>query len=278
MNFSEKLSRNLVRNMFKKTLGQLTTYQTVCLFLGGWLTLFSQSTPAQAQIHNRRVMLAQARVWEVVPPPPNLSPIPQSPQPIIIPQVQQTQPLQWNAPNQNTQRYQSTRSTSYNQNSELYLVYVDNNSNQLQRVRQIEPTAYLRQYNGRSVIQSGSFSKQSNAQLRVRELELNGISGAQVVRSANGQVVGYSSNGGNSRQRENPRSYYVTIPASSQQLNAIANQIRQNTGRYDIVLERQQPRGPHVAVGPFNQRADAEQWNSYLRKLGLGNARVYYGR
>lgn len=262
--------------MFRQILGQLTTYQTVYLFLGG--LLISHSTPVQAQIHNSGVMLAQAKVWEVVPPPPNLSPIPQSPQTIIIPQVQQTQPLQWTAPNQNTRRYQSVRANSYNQKSELYLVYVDNNYQQLRRVRQIEPSAYVRQYNGRSVIQSGSFSKQSNAELRVRELQSNGISGVQVVRAGNGQAVGYFPGGGNSRQRENPRYYYVTIPASSQQLSAIANQIRQNTGRYDIVLERQQPRGPHVAVGPFTQRADAEQWNSYLRKLGLGNARVYYGR
>ncbi|WP_026100382.1 hypothetical protein [Fortiea contorta] len=239
-----------------------SSYQMVPLFLGGWLTLMVQSTPVQAQM----------RVWEAVPPPPNLAPIPQSSQPIVIPQVE------WNAVNQNVPRSQTVRSNSYSQNSELYLVYVDNNYNQLQRVRQIEPGAYIRQHNGRSVIQSGSFNRLSNAQQRVRELESNGIRGAQIVRESSGQTVGNFNSGGNPRPRENPRSYYAIIPAGAQQLNAIANQIRQNTGRYEIVLERQQPRGPHVAVGPFNQRADAEQWNSYLRKMGFGNARVYYGR
>ncbi|AFY33565.1 SPOR domain-containing protein [Calothrix sp. PCC 7507] len=270
--------------MFTQISGKFTAYQTVLLFLGGWLTLLSQSTPVQAQIPNNGVILAQARVWGAVPPPPNLSPIPQSPQPIVIPQVQQTQPLQWSSSPQNIPGYQSVQSNSYNQNSELYLVYVDNNYQQLQRVKQIEPTAYVRQYNGRSIIQSGSFSKQSNAERRVRELEFNGIRGAQVVRAGSGQQVMYPNSTAyydprpNNQPRENPRAYYVTIPAKSEQLSAIANQIRQNTNRYDIVLERQQPRGPHVAVGPFTQRSDAEQWNSYLRKQGFGNARVYYGR
>ncbi len=254
--------------MFKQISGQFTVSQIVPLFLGGWLTLLFQSTPVQAQIHKHGILLAQMRVFEALPPAPqNLSPIPRSSQPVIVPQVKQNIP-----------RYQSLRTNSYNQNSPLYSVYVDNNYNQLQRVKQIEPTAYIRQYNGRSVIQSGSFSKQSNAERRARELASNGISGTQIVRAGSGQTVGYFRSGGNSLQLENRRSYYVTIPAKSEQLNAIANQIRQNTNRYDIVATRQQPRGAHVAVGPFAQRSEAEEWNSYLRKQGFGNARVYYGR
>ncbi|MBW4646210.1 MAG: hypothetical protein KME23_25000 [Goleter apudmare HA4340-LM2] len=270
--------------MLSQISGQLTTYQMVSLLLGGCLTLFSYSIPAQAQIHSSGALLAQRKVFEALPPPPNLSPIPQNSQPIVIPQVQQAQTFEWGVSNV-TPNQQPVQSSLYTQNSERYLVYVDS-SQQLQRVRQIEPTAYVRSHNGRSVIQSGSFSKASNAQQRVRELESNGIRGAQIVSATNGQAIAYANptasnnSNGNPRQqgKANANSYYVTIPAKSEQLNPIANQIRQKIGRYDIVLERQQPKGPHVAVGPFPQRSDAEEWNKYLRQMGFGDARVYYGK
>ena len=254
------------------------------LLFGGWLALIGQSTPAQAQINNSRVMLAQ--VVNNLPPPPPLQDIPTSQQPIILEQpTQLTQPVRSNSYNQYPTPYQSVQSNPYNQNlSERYLVYVDNtNYDQLQRVRSIEPRAYIRQINGRSVIQSGSFSRESNAQQRARELQLNGISGAQVVKSSNGQAIAYDTTypnyTGNNRRQETARGYFVIIPAKSAELNLIANRIRQSTGQYDGgIVERENPRGSHVAVGPFNKRQDAEQWNKYVRNLGFGNARVYYGR
>jgi len=285
------------------------TRQYILLFLGGWLALIAQSTPAQGQINNNRIMLAQ--VVNGLPPAPPMQEIPTSQQPIIL--QQPTQPMQsvrtnqvneyvnpyqsvrTNQVNEYVNPYQSVRTNQFNQNlSERYLVYVDNmNYDQLQRVRSIEPRAYIRQMNGRSVIQSGSFSRESNAQQRVRELQLNGINGAQVVRSSNGQAIvafnsysnniqnnrSYSNNIQNNRRPETTRAYYVIIPGKLAELNVIANRIRQSTGRYEGgIVERQNPRGAHVAVGPFNKRADAEQWNNYVRNLGYGSARVYYGR
>lgn len=246
--------------------------------------MISQFTPAQAQINNGRVLLAQ--VVDGLPPAPPMQEIPSSQQPIILePQVQPVQPASLNQYNQDVTPYPSVRSNQFNPNRrEIYLVFVDNlNYEQLQRIRAIEPRAYVRQYNGRSVIQSGSFSREANAQQRVRELQLSGINGVQVVRSSTGQpIASFSNNPDNiqkDRRRESASAYYVIIPAKSEELNLIANRIRQSTGRYDRgIVERQNPRGAHVAIGPFNKRTDAEQWNNYVRNLGFGNARVYYGR
>jgi hypothetical protein len=81
---------------------------------------------------------------------------------------------------------QGTQYSQYNQNFDRYFVYVDSNNYEiLQRVRQIEPNAYIRNYNGRKVIQSGVFNEQFNAQQRVKELEFNNIAGARIVNSEN---------------------------------------------------------------------------------------------
>lgn len=248
------------------------------------MALLPDATPAQAQVTKSGFLLAERTVVNSLPPPPSLQ---------TIPSRQQTQPAVWNSYNQNFQSrprmrvnqynqnfrpYQTVQANSYNWSAERYIVYVDgNNYQQLQRVRQLERSAYIRHYNGGSVIQSGAFSRQANAQQRVRELELSGIYGARIVKSSSGQQVSYSPSSRNSRPQRSTY-YYVTIPAKTRDLSAIASRIRQNSGRYDIVVERQQPLGPHVAVGPFAQRSDAERWNDYLRKLGYGNARVYYGK
>jgi hypothetical protein len=281
------------------------------LLIGGWLVLIPDSTPAQAQIHNNNRLLAQA--GEILPPPP--IPFGQQPSPQLQPvqdyQVEQnfqqpSQPVQNNQsvqdfqPTQPVQDYQfqqnfqqpsqPTQFSQYNQNFERYLVYVDGSDFQtLQAIRQIEPSAYIRQYQGRSVIQSGVFNRVSNAQQRVNELQSRGIYNARILSFANGQEINPGNPGfiGNRNPINNrPASrYYVAIPTTAEQLPAIAAQIRQNIagftqglGQSGGVLERTQPRGPHVAVGPFRERFQAEEWNRYLRKLGYSNARVYYGK
>ncbi|WP_392535528.1 hypothetical protein [Nostoc sp. C117] len=207
---------------------------------------------------------------------------------------QPTQPAQTFQPEQNFQPTQPSQYTQYNQNFERYLVYVDGSDLQtLQAIRRLEPSAYIREYQGRNVIQSGVFSRVSNAQQRVNELQSRGIYNARIISFANGQEI-TSFNGGNRNligDRSNgnvPRQvsrYYVAIPTTSEKLPGIAQQIRDNLARFsqDLgrsggVLERTQPRGPHVAVGPFADRLQAEEWNKYLRHLGYGDARVYYGK
>jgi hypothetical protein len=181
-----------------------------------------------------------------------------------------------------------------NQNFDRYFVYVDSNNYEiLQRVRQIEPNAYIRNYKGRNVIQSGVFNGQSNAQKRVRELEFNGISGAKIVNSENIEltpnysvqpVMSYNAPGyndqnyANNYQQEKRNSYYVVIPGNANNLRSLGTEIRQKVSININVFRRTQPLGTHIAVGPFSDRLEAEQWNSYLKSSGYGNARVYYGK
>ncbi|WP_100897218.1 hypothetical protein [Nostoc flagelliforme] len=284
--------------------GWKPTRKFLPLLMGGWLLV----------IPNNNVLLAQ-EAGEILPPPP--IPFGQQPSPQLQPaeplqdnqleqNFQPSQPLQNNQfePNfqppqpvqnnqfePNFQPSQSPQFSQYNQNFERYLVYVDgSDSRTLQAIRQIEPSAYIRQYQGRSVIQSGVFNRVSNAQQRVNELQSRGIYNARIISFGNGQEIDVGNgNFRGDRNNINPPKqasrYYVVIPTTQEQLPAIAEQIRQNLARFSQglgqsggVLERTQPRGPHVAVGPFPDRFQAGEWNKYLRNTGYGNARVYYGK
>ncbi|WP_265271896.1 hypothetical protein [Nostoc sp. KVJ3] len=272
--------------------------------------LISDSTPAQAQIHNNLLLAQQG--GEALPPPPipfgqqpspQLQPVQenqleqnfQPPQPLQNNPVEQNfqppQSLQNNPVEQNFQPSQPTQFSQYNnQNFERYLVYVDGSDFQtLQAIRRIEPSAYIRQYQGRNVIQSGVFNRVSNAQQRVSELQSRGIYNARIISFANGQEIQPGNSFLDDRNNINPPKqgsrYYVAIPTTQEKLSAIADQVRQNLARFSqdlgrsgAVLERTQPRGPHVAVGPFSNRFQAEEWNKYLRNIGYRDARVYYGK
>ena len=248
------------------------------LLVSGYWVLVSESSPVQAQIPDNSLFLAQATL-------PHLDDIPTSQQP--LPQLQQVQPVEFN-------QSQGRQYSQYNQDFDRYFVYVDSSNSQiLQQVRQVESSAYIRNYNGRNVIQSGVFNGQSNAQKRVRELELNGIPGARIVNSANVEVTSYNStqqvmpdgtpvynnqNYINNYQRETRNSYYVVIPSKANNLRSVGAQIQQKIGVNINVFMRTQPRGSHIAVGPFSDKLEAEQWNSYLKNSGYSNARVYYGK
>ncbi len=183
--------------------------------------------------------------------------------------------------------------SQFNQNSESYLVIVDNTDpNLLQQVRRVEPTAFEGLFIGRSVIQAGVFGQLDNAQERIRQLQDLGI-GSRIYSRNTGREID-NSYGGNSsapgtvldpiarndnRSEQRTKYYYVVIPDKLDQLFEIENQIKQSAGGNTVgVFRRNAPRGPHVAVGPFAGRLQAEQWHYYIRSLGLNNARVYYGK
>lgn len=162
--------------------------------------------------------------------------------------------------------------------SNLYRVDIFGDSSLLlSQVQQLEPEAFVRQ--GEGVIQAGVFADQFNAQSRVRALEAQGIRarvtivaagvGAELVNS--GRVLSDSP-----QDSFASRSYFVIIPGQPRDLPEIAAEVvRQGVSRA-AVSQRKAPRGPHVAVGPFDSRRDADLWSSYFRSVGM-DARVYFG-
>ncbi|MBV9387394.1 MAG: hypothetical protein JOZ78_13310 [Chroococcidiopsidaceae cyanobacterium CP_BM_ER_R8_30] len=158
--------------------------------------------------------------------------------------------------------------------NQRYLVYVDRaNSLRLQKVRQLEPNAFVRQYQGKSVIQVGVFNREADAKQRVRELKARGIS-SQIVSLSSKQATELG-------QKKSSKFYFVVIPSSRRELPLLDEKVkrlradaRDNTV---VVSQREQPMGPHVRVGPFLEREQAERWNRYLRKMGVSHGRVYYG-
>jgi hypothetical protein len=161
----------------------------------------------------------------------------------------------------------------------------------LSQIRQLEPEAFIRRD---GVIQAGVFTDRYNAQSRVRALAEQGIR-AQVTRIAAGGDASLVGSQGFSSDRSladgseelaardadflpsEGRAYFVVIPSSRNNLPDLADRVIQLGVRPNDVYQRSSPRGPHVAIGPFGDRGDANRWSTYFRSIGM-DARVYFGR
>lgn len=72
--------------------------------------------------------------------------------------------------------------------------------------------------------------------------------------------------------------YYVVIPTDASNLGTLSSQVIQLGTPPDRVQQRTEPRGPHVAVGPFADRGLANRWNDFYHQAGLSNSRVFFSR
>ena len=129
------------------------------------------------------------------------------------------------------------------------------------------------------MIQAGVFADQFNAQSRVRALESQGIRARVTIVAAGAGAESVNSGRVLSDSPQDSfasRSYFVIIPGQPRDLPEIAAEVvRQGVSRA-AVSQRKAPRGPHVAVGPFDSRGEADRWSSYFRSVGM-DARVYFG-
>jgi hypothetical protein len=200
--------------------------------------------------------------------------------------------------NQTTQYNQTSiyqNNQQYNQASDRFSVLVDAGSYNVQVlpvVKQVEPSAYIRSFGGRAVIQAGIFSRQQNAVSRIQQLLSTGLnlsnlrlfnltSGQELALTPAGQTGGFSSGGNPNQNQKRSNYYYVAIPARSNEFPKIEERIQRSLGQSlnnVAVMRRNSPRGTHIAVGPFAERSQAEKWNAAIKDAGLGNARVYYGK
>lgn len=70
--------------------------------------------------------------------------------------------------------------------------------------------------------------------------------------------------------------YYVVIPAGQDDLPNVTSRVIQLGAPADRVRSRTRPLGPHVAIGPFQDRGLAEQWSGFFRDAGYRSSRVHF--
>ena len=157
-----------------------------------------------------------------------------------------------------------------NASNMIYRVEVEGESPiLLNSVRSVEPAAFTRR--GEGVIQVGLFRNSLNAQNMVQRLSDAGIAARVVQISGNGNAFPLNVYG----EIEN-EGYFVIIPGQVESLFDIAGKVKQSGIPDNALRLRSAPNGPHVAVGPFFKRDEAERWNTYLRSTGF-DSRVYFG-
>jgi hypothetical protein len=223
--------------------------------------LFICLAPASAQQR-----LPQPQIFEELPPssPSSLPSLNLSPSPPTLPSLPPAdRELNFQAPSRPLPLRTPTLDTNF------YRVDIFGDSPfLLSQVKRIEPEAFVR--SGEGVIQAGVFADQFNARSRVRTLEAQGIRAKVIAIAAETDV-----------DPVNPRrilsgSYFVIIPGELKDLPDMAASVVRLGARQSAVSQRESPRGPHIAIGPFDSRKEADRWNSYFRSVGM-DARVYFG-
>lgn len=186
----------------------------------------------------------------MIPPPP---PVPGSQTPSISPSYQREAIFQAPIDSQG--------------NAARYVVYVNGDSPYLvQQVQTVDSRAFVQQYQGRSVIQVGTYSDEASAQQQVETLRAQGITAE----------IGY--NNVPSPPTASQASYYkVVVPAPQAELPNLVQQAMRLGIRQESVQMKDAPRGWHLEIGPFSDYKEAKEVDQYLRRGGM-DSRVFYSQ
>ncbi|MDY7021621.1 MAG: hypothetical protein SWJ54_09695 [Cyanobacteriota bacterium] len=172
----------------------------------------------------------------------------------------------------------------------LYQVFVSVSDAAIFEVAKVAPYAEVKEFQGKLIIQAGSFVNLGNAQLLADELALRGIP-SEIIQSlrelqlwvaiqpeiptANASLEPGEDEGFGLSERD---SYFVLIPGQITDLNIIANNVIALGAPEQSVSVQNLDFDPFVAVGPFSSESLAEEWEDYFIDSGLPEARVYFGR
>ncbi len=151
-----------------------------------------------------------------------------------------------------------------------YTVYVNGDSSYLlQQVQAIEPTASIQRYQGQAIIQARTFDDETSARRLIAALNAKGIIAEMTMGNAEMPAAP-------SRVVTTSR-YLVVVPASREELPALAERVIRMGIRQEAIQEKNAPLGPHLEIGPFAQHSDAKQISQFLNGGGF-DSRVYYSR
>jgi hypothetical protein len=152
----------------------------------------------------------------------------------------------------------------------------------LQQVQAVAPQAFVQQYQGKPVIQVGTFNDEANARRQVEALQEQGIMATLATNSLSASPWSSPPGGGGQpglgqagASRTSP--YLVVIPGNKGSLSSLAQQTTRLGVRQDAIQMRDVPLGPHLAIGPFANYNEAREVSNYLRKSGM-DARVFYNQ
>ncbi|MBV5261020.1 hypothetical protein FLX56_21635 [Synechococcus moorigangaii CMS01] len=134
----------------------------------------------------------------------------------------------------------------------------------LATVRQVEPTAFVKG----DRIQAGLFAERENAEILRADLQASGIT-AQITDLGTGDLTADSFTPNSSQGR-----YFVAIPTRGQE-QEIQSQLQRMGIQQSLIEARTAPRGPHIAIGPFAVREEAELMNVRVRLMEL-DGRLYF--
>lgn len=160
----------------------------------------------------------------------------------------------------------SSSTTTNNAVSSQYRVEVNTtDSTTLAMVKQVEPNAFVKG----DRIQAGIFSQRDNAEILRSNLQNNGINANVVpVNSSSSPSLAMGSG-------IEERGYFVAIPVNQERSASVIRQLQQSGINNSLIQERTEPRGRHIAVGPFVNRQEASVVDLQIRGVDL-DSRVYY--